>query len=75
MPVPYKVGSFVSSLATASIHRLLAKALVRVAPSGLMLTEIVSRICRYAATTMTTAIRRRRLRLREAIEQTDVQAA
>lgn len=29
---PYKVGYFVGSLATASINRMLAKALVRLAP-------------------------------------------
>ena len=36
----YKVGYFVGSLATASINRLLAKALVRLAPSDLEMTEI-----------------------------------
>jgi chromate reductase, NAD(P)H dehydrogenase (quinone) len=36
----YKVGYFVGSLATASINRLLAKALVRYAPPELQLTEI-----------------------------------
>ena len=36
----YKVGYFVGSLATASINRLLAKALVRLAPPELTLTEI-----------------------------------
>ena len=36
----YKVGYFVGSLAKASINRLLAKALVRLAPSELVLTEI-----------------------------------
>ena len=36
----YKVGYFVGSLATASINRLLAKALVRVAPPELAMTEI-----------------------------------
>jgi chromate reductase len=36
----YKVGYFVGSLATASINRLLAKALVRLAPSELEMTEI-----------------------------------
>ena len=36
----YKVGYFVGSLATKSINRLLAKALVRVAPPELHLTEI-----------------------------------
>lgn len=36
----YRVGYFVGSLATASINRLLAKALVRLAPSNLTLTEI-----------------------------------
>ena len=36
----FKVGYFVGSLATASINRLLAKALVRVAPPELQMTEI-----------------------------------
>ena len=36
----YKVGFLVGSLATASINRLLAKALVRLAPPELLLTEI-----------------------------------
>src|SRR6187431_2111172 len=36
----WKVGYFVGSLATASINRLLAKALVRVAPPELQMTEI-----------------------------------
>jgi hypothetical protein len=36
----YKVGYFVGSLATASINRLLAKALVRLAPAELEMTEI-----------------------------------
>ena len=36
----YKVGYFVGSLATKSINRLLAKALVRVAPPALEMTEI-----------------------------------
>ena len=36
----YKVGYFVGSLATKSINRLLAKALVRLAPTGLEMTEI-----------------------------------
>jgi chromate reductase, NAD(P)H dehydrogenase (quinone) len=36
----YKVGYFVGSLASGSINRLLAKALVRVAPAQLELTEI-----------------------------------
>ena len=39
----YKVGYFVGSLATASINRLLAKALVRLAPPELHLTEIAFR--------------------------------
>ena len=37
---PYKVGYFVGSLATASINRLLSKALIRLAPSELQFTEI-----------------------------------
>ena len=36
----YKVGYFVGSLATKSINRLLANALVKLAPSGLVMTEI-----------------------------------
>ena len=36
----YQVGYFVGSLATASINRLLAKALVRLAPPELRMTEI-----------------------------------
>ena len=36
----YKVGYFVGSLAKASINRLLAKALVRLAPDGLEMAEI-----------------------------------
>ena len=36
----YKVGYFVGSLATNSINRLLAKALVRLAPPELQMTEI-----------------------------------
>ncbi len=36
----YKVGYFVGSLAAASINRLLSKALVRLAPAELAMTEI-----------------------------------
>jgi len=36
----YKVGYFVGSLATKSINRLLAKALVKLAPPELQMTEI-----------------------------------
>src|SRR5215813_10851077 len=36
----YKVGYFVGSLATASINRLLSKALIRLAPPELAMTEI-----------------------------------
>jgi chromate reductase len=36
----YQIGYFVGSLATASINRLLAKALVQLAPSELQFTEI-----------------------------------
>ena len=36
----FKVGYFVGSLATASINRLLAKALVRLAPRELAMVEI-----------------------------------
>jgi len=37
----YKVGYFVGSLATASINRLLSKALIRLAPPELTFSEIV----------------------------------
>jgi chromate reductase len=37
---PYKVGYFIGSLATVSINRLLAKALIRLAPGELTFTEI-----------------------------------
>src|SRR5690349_13288555 len=36
----FKVGYFVGSIATASINRLLSKALVRLAPPALQMTEI-----------------------------------
>jgi len=36
----YRVGYFVGSLATASLNRLLSRALVRLAPSGLEMNEI-----------------------------------
>jgi chromate reductase, NAD(P)H dehydrogenase (quinone) len=36
----YTVGDFVGSLATTSINRLLARALVKLAPPGLEMTEI-----------------------------------
>ena len=36
----YRVGYFVGSLSTSSINRLLAKALVRLAPAELDMTEI-----------------------------------
>ena len=36
----YTVGYFVGSLSTSSINRLLAKALVRLAPAELDMTEI-----------------------------------
>ena len=39
----YTVGYFVGSLATASINRLLARALVRLAPAELQMTEIAFR--------------------------------
>ena len=38
----YKVGYFVGSLATASINRQLAKALLKLAPPELTFTEIPS---------------------------------
>ena len=37
----FKVGYLIGSLATASINRLLAKALVKLAPAGLQMSEIV----------------------------------
>jgi chromate reductase, NAD(P)H dehydrogenase (quinone) len=37
---PYTVGCFVGSLATASINRTLSKALIRLAPPGLVFVEI-----------------------------------
>ncbi len=37
----FKVGYFVGSLATGSINRLLAKALVRLSPKALVMTEIL----------------------------------
>ena len=40
MATTYKVGYFVGSLASTSINRLLAKALVRLAPPELEMTEI-----------------------------------
>jgi chromate reductase len=43
MSTPYKVGYLVGSLAAASINRLLAKALVRLAPPELAMTEILFR--------------------------------
>lgn len=36
----FKVGFFVGSLSSTSINRLLAKALIRLAPAGLTMTEI-----------------------------------
>ena len=36
----YKVGYFVGSLATQSINRKLAKALIRLAPPGMEFSEI-----------------------------------
>lgn len=36
----YSVGYLIGSLATASINRLLSKALIRLAPQELILTEI-----------------------------------
>lgn len=40
MSAPYKVGYLIGSLATASINRLLARALVRLAPPELVMSEI-----------------------------------
>ena len=47
----YKVGYFVGSLATASINRLLAKTLIRLAPPELDMTEIPFKDFRSTATT------------------------
>ena len=52
----YKVGYFVGSLATASINRLLAKALIRLAPPELSSARSRSRTCRSTATTTTPTI-------------------
>ena len=54
----FKVGYFVGSLATKSINRLLAQALVRVAPQELQLTEIPFKDFRSIATTTTRTTRR-----------------
>ena len=56
----FRVGYFVGSLATASINRLLAKALVRLAPPGLDMTEIPFKDLPRIATTW---LGRARLRL------------
>ena len=48
-------GYFLGSLATGSTHRLLAKALVRLAPAELEMRRLHSRTCRPTiVTTMTT---------------------
>jgi hypothetical protein len=55
----YKVGYMVGSLATASINRMLAKALIRLAPPDLEFVEIRSRTSRCTATTTTPTTRPR----------------
>jgi NAD(P)H-dependent FMN reductase len=52
----YKVGYLVGSLAKASINRLLATALVRLAPAELEMSEISFKISRSTATTATPTI-------------------
>ena len=41
--MPYRVGYFVGSLSSTSINRILAKALINVAPDDLEFTEIAIR--------------------------------
>jgi len=43
MTTHHKVGYFVGSLSSTSINRLLSKALIKLAPPGLQMTEIVFR--------------------------------
>ena len=52
----YKVGYLVGSLATASINRKLAKALIRLAPERLAFNEISFRDLHFTATIMTRII-------------------
>src|SRR5688572_8099432 len=40
MPAPYQVGYFIGSLSSKSINRMLANALVQLAPKELVMTEI-----------------------------------
>ena len=47
----YKVGYFVGSLSTSSINRMLAKALLRLAPAELDSPRSRSRICRCTTAT------------------------
>jgi NAD(P)H-dependent FMN reductase len=49
----YKVGYIVGSLATASINRTLAKALIRLAPPELEFVEVPIKDSRCTATTTT----------------------
>jgi len=54
-PTAVARGYFLGSLATGSTHRLLAKALVRLAPAELEMRRLHSRTCRSTiVTTMTT---------------------
>jgi chromate reductase len=53
----YTVGYLVGSLASDSINRTLSKALVRLAPPRLELTEIAIGSCRSTAATTTRTIR------------------
>ena len=54
----FKVGYLIGSLATGSINRKLAKALIRLAPESLQFTEIPFGDRRSTATIMTRIIRR-----------------
>jgi NAD(P)H-dependent FMN reductase len=55
---PYKVGYLVGSLAKASINRLLATALVRLAPAELQMSAISFKDLPSTATTTTRPTRR-----------------
>jgi hypothetical protein len=58
----YKVGYFVGSLSSASINRILSKALIRVAPQDLNSPRSPSVAYPYTVQTSTVTIRRRRWR-------------
>lgn len=58
----YQVGYFVGSLSSTSINRLLAQALVKLAPPELALREIPIRDLPLYSPTMTPTIRRLRAR-------------